>query len=128
MADLLDNQWPMLLLVFLAVAGITLGLGLWLNRRAGVQQRLDQVGSVGLRSPGLEGQAEWHARVIKAVGPMAKLSAPKEGWEGSSLRVRFMQAGLREKSWPALFFAAKTVLALSLPGLFLVFTGLTSCS
>ena len=47
-----------------------------------------------------------------AVGPMAKLSAPKEGWENSTLRLRFMHAGLREKSWPALFFAAKTVLAL----------------
>ncbi|MDO8905343.1 type II secretion system F family protein [Hydrogenophaga sp.] len=126
MANLLNEQWPMLLLVFLAVTGITLGLTMWLNRRAGVQQRLDQVGSVGLRSPGLEGRAEWHAKVVKAVGPVAKLSAPKEGWEGSSLRVRFMQSGLREKSWPALYFAGKTVLALGLPGLFLMFTGLAS--
>jgi tight adherence protein C len=127
MAELLNNQWPMLLLVFLAVAGITLGVGMWLNRRAGVQQRLDQVGTAGLRDPlGLEGKAEWHAKVVKAVGPVAKLSAPKEGWENSSLRVRFMQAGLREKSWPALFFAGKTVLALGLPGLFLMFTGLTA--
>lgn len=127
MTELLNNQWPMLLLVFLAVAGVTLGVGMWLNRRAGVQQRLDQVGTAGLRDPlGLEGKAEWHAKVVKAVGPVAKLSAPKEGWENSSLRVRFMQAGLREKSWPALFFASKTVLALGLPGLFLMFTGLTA--
>ncbi|MDR7151501.1 tight adherence protein C [Hydrogenophaga palleronii] len=126
MTNLLNNQWPMLLLVFLAVTGITLGLAMWLNRRAGVQQRLDQVGSVGLRSPGLEGRAEWHAKVVKAVGPVARLSAPKEGWDGSSLRVRFMQAGLREKSWPALYFAAKTVLALGLPGLFLMITGLVA--
>lgn len=126
MTNLLNNQWPMLLLVFLAVTGITLGLAMWLNRRAGVQQRLDQVGSVGLRNPGLEGRAEWHAKVVKAVGPVARLSAPKEGWEGSSLRVRFMQAGLREKSWPALYFAAKTVLALGLPGLFLMIAGLAA--
>lgn len=127
MAELFNNQWPMLLLVFIAVAGVTLGVGLWLNRRAGVQQRLDHVGTAGQRDPlGLEGKAEWHAKVVKAVGPVAKLSAPKEGWENSSLRVRFMQAGLREKSWPALFFASKTVLALGLPSLFLMFTGLSA--
>jgi len=127
MSQFVNNQWLLLLLVFLAVAGLTLGVGLWLNRRASVQQRLDQVGSVGMRGGlGLEGNAEWHARVVKVVGPVARLSAPKEGWEGSALRVRFMQAGLREKSWPALFFTAKTVLALGLPGLFLLFTGLTS--
>ncbi len=125
MDNLLNNQWMLLLLVFLAVAGLTLGIGLWLNRRTSVQQRLDQVGSIGLRNePGLEGNAQWHAKVVKAVGPVARLSAPKEGWEDSSLRVRFMQAGLREKSWPALFFAAKTVLALGLPALYLVFSGL----
>lgn len=126
MSNLVVNQWPMLLLVFLAVAGITLGVGMWFNRRAGLQQRLDQVGAAGQRSPGLEGRAEWHAKVVKAVGPVAKLSAPKEGWENSSLRVRFMQAGLREKSWPALYFAAKTLLALGLPGLFLLLTGLSA--
>ena len=37
-----------------------------------------------------------------------------------------MHAGLREKSWPALFFAAKTVLALGLPGMFLLGTGIAS--
>ncbi|MEZ5645227.1 MAG: type II secretion system F family protein [Burkholderiaceae bacterium] len=126
MSNLINSQWVLLLLVFLAVVGLTLGVGMWINRRSGVLQRLDQVGATGQRSPGLEGNAEWHARVVKAVGPVAKLSAPKEGWEVSSLRVRFMQAGLREKSWPALFFAAKTVLALGLPAMFMVVMGLAA--
>lgn len=124
MTTLTGFQGLLLGLVFLAVVGLVLGLGLWFSRRSGVQARLGQLAGEAEKAPGLEGNAEWHAKVVKAVGPMAKLSAPKEGWEHSSLRLRFMHAGLREKSWPALFFAAKTVLALGLPGLFMVGAGM----
>jgi tight adherence protein C len=48
------------------------------------------------------------------------------GWDESSLRVRFMQAGLREEAWPAIYFAAKTVLALLWPGLFVLYQGLSA--
>ena len=123
----MNLQWVLLALVFLSVAGVTLGITLWLNRSAGVKRRLDGLTEVGSASgPGLEDAAQWQAKVVKVVGPVAKLSAPQEGWEGSSLRVRFMNAGLREASWPALFFASKTLLALLLPGLFMVYSGLSS--
>ncbi len=125
----MNTQWMLLALVFVAVAGATLALVSWLNRGEAVKRRLDGISNA--RAPGevgLEGDAEWHARVVKAVGPAAKLSAPKEGWEDSSLRLRFMQAGLRESSWPALFFAAKTLLAMALPGLFLLYTGFSNLS
>ncbi len=124
----MNQQTLVLVLVFLAVVGMTMGIALWLNRRAGLQQRVEQIGgdAVGTRADDrLEGNAQWHARVVKVVGPVAKLSAPKEGWEHSSLRVRFMQAGLREASWPAVFFAAKTLLALGMPMLFMLYRGLT---
>lgn len=127
MNSLLNTQWMLLALVFMAVVGAMLGLTSWLGRDAAVKRRMH--GLDGLQtpdSPGLEGHAQWHARVVQVAGPMAKLSAPKEGWENSSLRVRFMQAGLREASWPAVFFASKTVLALALPGLFILYSGLTS--
>ncbi|QHE76514.1 type II secretion system F family protein [Hydrogenophaga sp. PBL-H3] len=123
----MNSQWMLLSLVFLSVAGATLGLTLWLNRSAGVKRRLDGLTETGSASgPGLEDAAQWQAKVVKAVGPVAKLSAPQEGWEGSSLRVRFMNAGLREASWPALFFASKTLLALLLPGVFMVYSGFSS--
>lgn len=129
MNTLLNMQWMLLVLVFLAVAGGMLGLTSWLNRDEAVKRRLQGLeGAQDLDGPGLEGHAQWHARVVKVVGPMAKLSAPKEGWENSSLRVRFMQAGLREASWPAVFFASKTLLALALPGLFMLYSGLVSAS
>ena len=104
----MNTQWILLGLVFLAVAGFTLGLAQWLNRDEAVKRRLGEITDhQPPDDPGLEGNAEWHAKVVKVVGPMARLSTPKEGWEASSLRVRFMQAGLRESSWPALFFATK---------------------
>lgn len=120
----MNAQWLLLGLVFFAVAGVTLGVAQWLNRDEAIKRRLGEMADMGsLGGQGLEGDAEWHAKVVKAVGPMAKLSAPKEGWEASSLRVRFMQAGLRETSWPAVFFAAKTVLALAFPGLLTLYIG-----
>lgn len=123
----MNLQWVLLALVFLSVAGVTLGVTLWLNRSADVKRRLDGLTEVGTASgPGLEDAAQWQAKVVKVVGPVAKLSAPQEGWEGSSLRVRFMNAGLREASWPALFFASKTLLALLLPGVFMVYSGFSS--
>lgn len=125
----MNTQWMLLSLVFLAVAGLTMGVAQWLNRDEAIKRRLGEMSEGGLQSgQGLEGDAEWHAKVVKAVGPMAKLSAPKEGWEDSSLRVRFMQAGLREASWPAVFFAAKTILALGVPGLLILYFGVTKAS
>lgn len=123
----MNPQWLLLGLVFVAVAGLTLGFALWFNRDDAVRRRLGDMGNSRLQGDhGLEGNAEWHAKVVKVVGPMAKLSAPKEGWEASSLRVRFMQAGLREASWPAIFFAAKTILALALPGLLVLYIGVSN--
>jgi tight adherence protein C len=54
---------------------------------------------------------------------VAKLSLPKEDWDKSALRLRFANAGIRTPSAPALYFAAKTVLALVLPAIALIFLG-----
>jgi tight adherence protein C len=59
----------------------------------------------------------WVEQVVRAVRPLTKLSVPEEGWEKSALRARFMNAGWRNPAAPALYFAAKTVLALALPAL-----------
>jgi tight adherence protein C len=64
----------------------------------------------------------WLSHIVKLTGPIAKLSLPKEGWEQSQLRVRFMNAGLRSPSAPILFFAAKTLLTVALPALFVMYT------
>lgn len=67
----------------------------------------------------------WISRFVKLTGPLAKLSLPKEGWEHSQLRIRFMNAGLRNPSAPVLFFASKTLLTFAMPGLFVLYATLT---
>lgn len=72
----------------------------------------------------LASEAQWHERVLAMAGPIGKLALPKGGWERSHLRTRFMNAGLRNASAPALYFAAKTILTFMLPALFLSYLGL----
>jgi tight adherence protein C len=123
----MNMQIFILILVFFAVTGLAWGATLLFGHDSALRQRLNRmVSPEGNGEKSLIAGSEWQAKVIKAVGPMAKLSTPKVGWDESSLRVRFMQAGLREASWPALFFATKTVLALLLPGLFVLYQGVSS--
>lgn len=77
-----------------------------------VQERLDALTEGAL--PASKGTS-WIRRIVSVTEPLAKLSLPAEGWEGSALRTRFIIAGLRTSSAPPLYFAAKTGLAVSLP-------------
>ena len=106
-------QISFLALLFIVVLAVAL-LGMRLFQTNPVQQRLDAV--AGRTTPTSGAQAGlWLARIVRATGPLARLSLPDEGWETSPLRARFMNAGLRHASAPTLFFAAKTLLATGLP-------------
>ena len=65
----------------------------------------------------------WVERVVKVTRPLAKLSRPKEGWEESPIRIRFMNAGWRQPSAPYIFYGTKTLLAFLFPMAALVFGG-----
>lgn len=62
-------------------------------------------------------------KVARLTKPLAKLSKPDEGFEGSALRRRFFNAGLRGASAPTAYFGAKAALAVIFP--LLAFTVLT---
>lgn len=62
-------------------------------------------------------QASWTQTVVNVAGAFAKLSLPSEGWEESPLRRRFIHAGYRGDTPVALYFGAKTLLALLLPAI-----------
>ena len=66
---------------------------------------------------GLDAGRGWVERVASVARPLTKLSIPEEGWEKSTLRTRFMNAGWRNPSAPTLYFASKTALALLIPAL-----------
>jgi tight adherence protein C len=110
---MLSQQTVFLAIVFAVVFGIAL-LAMYLLSSSRVQQRL-----AGLVEPQVGGSAElgngWIERIEKVAKPFAKLSVSDDGWEKSPLRTRFINAGWRSPSAPAVYFGAKTVLAIGLP-------------
>jgi tight adherence protein C len=119
-----------LILVFLAVFFVVLLILSQLNTNP-IQSRLEQLDASGntlIEEPGLTKSSEqsWIAHAVKLTGPLAKLSLPAEGWENSHFRTRFMNAGYRSGNAPVLFFAAKTVLAVLLPALAMLYLSLSS--
>jgi tight adherence protein C len=106
-------QLAFLAVLFLAVLAVAL-LALRLFAATPLQGRLESAGARGATG-GAAAPNPWVTRIIKLTGPLAKLSVPDEGWENSLMRTRFMNAGFRKASAPAIFFAAKTTLAVGLP-------------
>jgi tight adherence protein C len=110
-------------LLFLAVFGLVFFA---LSRFAPnpVRDRLEVIaGGAGLRPE--RPPSQWVQRIVKLTGPLAKLSVPEEGWEGSAIRTHFMNAGFRSPSAPAVYFSAKTALALLFPALLYLYISTT---
>lgn len=107
--------------VFILVAGAAFTLMRALAPRQ-TETRLKQVFAGDVISQDKPGD-RWERVAVNLAGPLAKLALPSEGWEHSILRIRFMHAGYRDKSVPMVYFAVKTILALALPGIFLLYVG-----
>ena len=108
-------QLGFLALIFLLVFGAAYAV---LVRFAGdpVQERLQAVTEKpNAPQPRQRINPNLMARIAQWVAPLAKLSGETEDWERSSLRTRFMNAGLRHPSMGVLYFSAKTTLAVLLP-------------
>jgi len=103
-------------LVFLVASGLPVG-AYFLLRRNAVQSRLERIVSSAPQTAEAapKNTPQWVETVAKAATPLARLSLPDEGWEGSELRLRFMRAGLRTPNAPIFFFAIKTLMAFGLP-------------
>ena len=112
-----------LALLFLAVFGLVFfALSQFLANP--VRDRLEVIaGGAALRPE--RPPSQWVQRVVKITGPLAKLSVPEEGWEASSVRTHFMNAGFRNPSAPMFYFAAKTALALLFPALLYLYVSTT---
>lgn len=96
--------------VVLGVAGILMVA----TRQRDLQTRLENVSGLAETDTQRERRA-WHASVAKAFAPVAKLASPGKEEDLSKFRLRFLHAGLRDPSAPALFFALKAILAIALP-------------
>ncbi|MDN5753409.1 MAG: type II secretion system F family protein, partial [Nitrosospira sp.] len=114
-------QIAYLTVIFIIVAGVAFAVMRALAPRP-TKARLDQVAAEGAL-PQEKADSRWEQSVIDLAGPLVKLALPSEGWENSVLRTRFMHAGYHARSVPMVYFAAKTALALVLPGIFLLYAG-----
>ncbi len=122
--DFVNQDITVLLALFgLAVAGIVYSLGSLVFRERGLRTRLRGVAGETVREPGT---AAWAEQVARAAAPVAKLATPTDEEEISRVRQKFMHAGFRNQSAPAIFFALKAVLAIGLPLLLVSFTEVMS--
>ncbi|MFZ3219404.1 MAG: type II secretion system F family protein [Rhodoferax sp.] len=117
-----------LIAVFISVAGLVLGLGMWFNRGEVLGRRLGQL-KEHAQTPldqSAQSGSSWLARVARFFAPIASLSTSKDAGDASYLRVRFFNAGLRQAYWPMLYLGAKSIFALLFPLVFLVYGGFFS--
>ncbi|HWR00719.1 MAG TPA: type II secretion system F family protein [Chlorobaculum sp.] len=108
-----------------AVTSIVFALYNWVVENA-LKKRLSKIGRQG-RAPASTSLSNTAnpQKVAPVINILSKLSLPEEGWQSSSVSIKFVQAGIRNKNAPQYFFAVKTVLTMVLPlvlGLFLYFT------
>jgi tight adherence protein C len=105
-------QFVFLVLIFVVVVAGCLGVAAMLRPDA-ARQRLMGIDAGPAKPVAATGRLlDWVARITR---PISKLSAPEEGFEKSSVRLRFLHAGIRGNTAATAFFGIKTLLTLGLP-------------
>ena len=109
-----------LVLVFFIAAGIAaVAIRFFLPDR--LQQRLAVLSNQSMAKEASTVTEPARQQFLRFLQPLARLALPAEGWEESPIRLRFMHAGWRGAMVPTIFFGTKTLLALSLPALIILF-------
>jgi len=108
-----------------AVASVVLALYNWMVDNS-LKKRLTQIVRQGRATTdtSLSKTANTN-KVSKVINILSKFSLPEDGWQSSSVSLKFLQAGIRNKNAPLYYFAAKTLFTLVLPmvlALFFYFT------
>lgn len=111
------TEYLYLALIFVAVTGITLGLGV-LVFRPRVPLFRSQQEHAAPESVTANGNV-WQARIVRLVEPLARLALPEGGLDYSSFRVHLMSAGFRNAAAPVIFFSAKLASTLLFPAAFM---------
>jgi tight adherence protein C len=117
------NHLAILAGIFAAVFFVTLAL-MQVFSSKDTRRRIEQAGAAqngaaDSAAGGAQAETEepdkWLEKIAELSHPISKLAIPKEGWEGSVARLKLINAGWRSPNAVAIFFAAKTVLAIVLP-------------
>ena len=114
-------QFGFLVFTFLVVAGVA-SVTLFLLNPPPEARRLEAVAQGTHPAPPVSGAGGFWRRMLE---PLARLPLPEQTWDSSPLRVRFLNAGLRNAGAPLFYFAMKTLLTFVVPGAFWLFAGAT---
>lgn len=107
-------------LTFSAVVAFVLGLASFFSKFH-VESRLSQV--LGTHSNEASNEKEVLGRRWNAVlESLSKLSLPKEGWQDSSIHLKFLRAGIRGNHAPKIYYAVKSLLTFGIPILLALIT------
>lgn len=110
------QQIIILCLTFAVAFALTLGL-LWLVQPDSLRKRITEISRTAetFETRDVQPHQDWLRTLERVSKPLAKLSLPSEGWDGSKLRTRFMNAGWRSSAATGIYFGVKTLLAIVLP-------------
>ena len=97
------------ILVFLAVTLALAGLVIWLTPT----RTEERVRALAPR----DDKSAWTETMVRLVGPLAQLSSPTAEGAATPLRLRFLQAGIRQPDAPLIYFGLKTLLPLAFAAL-----------
>jgi tight adherence protein C len=97
----------------------------WRNQRT--QKRLEQIKTShgGTNNKTASPKPRDPKKIAIVIGMLSKLSVPEDGWQNSKIQLRFLRAGIRNKSAAPYYFAIKTLLTFVLPSTVAVFLLLT---
>lgn len=118
-------EYAFLALIFVAVAGTLMGVGIIAFRPRSPIQRLAAADAASTTTA-TTAPSGWQARVVQLVEPLARLAIPEEGLDYTAFRLHFMNAGFRSPSAPIVYFGAKLAGALLLPLIFAAYTGIST--
>lgn len=105
-------QLAFIALIFVLVVAGVLGVSSLMHPNVARQRLVGLVADAPARPPLAHRWLHWIADVTR---PISKLSMPEEGFEKSSLKLRFAHAGIRNANAASAFFGIKTLLTLGLP-------------
>lgn len=109
-----------LAMIFVAVASGVLGISAFLFRPRVAPERLKGGDRLEPRS-----EPAWQAKMVKLAEPVAKLIVTDgKPEEYSRLRLRFLNAGFRQRSAMPIYYAAKVFLAVLMPVLLVISMGM----
>ncbi len=99
-----------------AVASVGLAAGGWMADNT-FKKRLSGIVRHGWApTDGTSPERRASARKVDTViDILSRLSLPEEGWQSSSVHLKFLQAGILDKRAPRYYFAVKTLLSLVFP-------------